>query len=143
MRATPALWPREASPTQEAFKRQHRLRLAVGYEDGQIQLHDDVSSLLSQDQRQALPAPRILHWCEAITYGSLRYRDLADVNAYQDPQAPAPATRSAEGSWKHVVAVFLTGIVVRSSRAAVGRASLGEVEIVALDLLAWSSDELL
>lgn len=47
--------------SKKAYKRHHHLQLAIGNDNGQIQLYDDISSLLSQAQ-PALPAPRVLHW---------------------------------------------------------------------------------
>ena len=38
------------------------LRIAVGNENGQILLFEDVSSLFKQNGRASLPTPRILHW---------------------------------------------------------------------------------
>ncbi len=38
------------------------LRLAVGGEDGKIQVYDDVSALFRRNEEGGLPTPRILHW---------------------------------------------------------------------------------
>ena len=44
------------------WKKHSPLSLAIGYENGQIHLFDDVSSLFKQTEQQHLPTPRVLHW---------------------------------------------------------------------------------
>lgn len=54
--------PAPPSPKKSTW-RQHQLQLAVGNEDGQIHVYDDLSLLFAQGSYQPrLPAPRILHW---------------------------------------------------------------------------------
>ena len=50
------------SPTKKSAKQRPGFSLAVGNEDGQIHLYEDVSSIFKQHGQQRLPRPRILHW---------------------------------------------------------------------------------
>ena len=53
------------SPAQTGNRKERKrsgLSLAVGNEDGQIHLYDDVSSIFNQQGNQTPPSPRILHW---------------------------------------------------------------------------------
>ncbi|KAH9834356.1 WD40 repeat protein [Teratosphaeria destructans] len=49
-------------PDRRDPKRKQILSIAVGVEEGQILLYEDVGSVFAQQGQQALPTPRILHW---------------------------------------------------------------------------------